>query len=71
MKNILFENSKQEYQMSVTVLLRLKEKRSVQGVFYFTNKIPKFIKKKVSIQNIQSIYLELKDILKIAWFPLW
>jgi hypothetical protein len=39
MMDILFENSKKE----VTELLRLEEKRFVQGVSYFINEIPKFI----------------------------
>jgi hypothetical protein len=41
MMNILSENSKKEYPKSVTELLKLEEKRSVQG--YFINKIPIFI----------------------------
>jgi hypothetical protein len=43
MMDILSENSKKEYPMSVTELLRLEEKRYVQGVCYIINKIPKFI----------------------------
>jgi hypothetical protein len=43
MINILCENSKKEYPESVTELLRLEEKRFVQGVCYFINKIPKCI----------------------------
>jgi hypothetical protein len=45
MMDILSENSKKEYPKSVIELLRLEEKRFVQGVCYFINKIPKFIKK--------------------------
>jgi hypothetical protein len=37
--------AKKEYPKSVTELLRLEEKRFVQGVCYFTNKIAKIIKK--------------------------
>jgi hypothetical protein len=59
----LCENSKKEYPKSVTELLRLEEKkRFVQGICYFKNKIPKFIKKKekeVNVQNINSTLLEL------------
>jgi hypothetical protein len=43
MMDILSENSKKYYPKSVTELLRLEGKRFVQGVFYFINKIPKFI----------------------------
>jgi hypothetical protein len=43
MMDILSENSKKEYPESVTELLRLGEKRSVQNFCYFINKIPKFI----------------------------
>jgi hypothetical protein len=43
MMAILSENRKKEYPTSVTELLRLEEKRFVQGVSYFTNKIPIFI----------------------------
>jgi hypothetical protein len=43
MMDILSENSKKEYPKSVTKLLRLEEKRFVQGVCYFINKIPEFI----------------------------
>jgi hypothetical protein len=43
MTDILSENRKQEYRKSVTELLRLEEKRFVQGVSYFINKIPIFI----------------------------
>jgi hypothetical protein len=46
MMDILSEKSKKEYPKSVTELLRLKEKRFVQGICYFVNRIPKFIKKK-------------------------
>jgi hypothetical protein len=45
MMDVLSENGKKEYPKSVTDLLRLEEKRFVQGVCYFVNKIPKFIKK--------------------------
>jgi hypothetical protein len=41
--DILSENSKQEYPQSVTELLRLEEKRFLQGVCYFINNIPIFI----------------------------
>jgi hypothetical protein len=44
MIDILSENSIKEYTKSVTELLRLQEKRFVQGICYFINKIPKFIK---------------------------
>jgi hypothetical protein len=44
--DILSENSKKEYSESVTELLRLEEKRFMQSICYFGNKIPKFIKKK-------------------------
>jgi hypothetical protein len=37
------ENSKKEYPKSVTELLRLEEKRFVQGACYFTNNISIFI----------------------------
>jgi hypothetical protein len=43
MMDILSKNSTKEYPKSVTELLRLQEKRFVQGVCYFINKIPKFI----------------------------
>jgi hypothetical protein len=43
MPAILSENRKKEYPKSVTVLLRLEEKRFVHGVSYFINKIPIFI----------------------------
>jgi hypothetical protein len=43
MMDILSENKKKEYPKSVTELLRLEEKRFVQGVSYFINKILKFI----------------------------
>jgi hypothetical protein len=46
MMDILSQNGKREYQKSVTELLRLEGKRFVQGVCYFINKIPTFIKKK-------------------------
>jgi hypothetical protein len=58
--DILSENSKKGYTKSVT---ELEDKRSVQGVCYFINKIPKFIfKKEKNVQNINSIFLELRDI---------
>jgi hypothetical protein len=44
MMDILSEN-KIEYPKSVTELLKLDEKRFVQGVCYFISKIPKFILK--------------------------
>jgi hypothetical protein len=40
---ILSENSKKEFLKPVTELLRLEEKRFVQGVSYFINKMPRFI----------------------------
>jgi hypothetical protein len=43
MMDILYENKEKEYPKSVTELLRLEEKRFVQGVSYFINKIPIFI----------------------------
>jgi hypothetical protein len=46
MMDILSENSKTEYTKSVTELLRLEEKRFVQGVCYFINNISKFIKER-------------------------
>jgi hypothetical protein len=39
----------------------------VKGVSYFINKIPKFIfkeEKEVNVQNINSIFLELRHIFK-------
>jgi hypothetical protein len=39
MMDILSENSKKEYPKSVTELLRLEEKRFLQGVCYFINNI--------------------------------
>jgi hypothetical protein len=41
--DILSENSKKEYPQLVTELLRLDEKRFVQGICYCINRIPKFI----------------------------
>jgi hypothetical protein len=43
MMDILSENSKIEYPTSVTELLKLEGKRSVQGVSHFINKTPIFI----------------------------
>jgi hypothetical protein len=43
MMDILLENSKKEYPKSVIELLRLEEKRFVQGICYLIIKIPKFI----------------------------
>jgi hypothetical protein len=40
--DILSENCKKEYPKSVTELLRLEEKRFVQGVCYFIYNIPTF-----------------------------
>jgi hypothetical protein len=40
MMDILSENRKNEYQSQLQLLLRLEEKRFVQGVSYFINKIP-------------------------------
>jgi L-rhamnose mutarotase len=42
MDDIHSENSKKKYQKSVTELLRLEEKRFVQGVCYYINNIPIF-----------------------------
>jgi hypothetical protein len=61
MMDILSENCKKEYPKSVTELLKLEEKRFVQGVCYFINKIPKFIlkrEKEVNVQNINRILLK-------------
>ena len=38
--DILSENSKEEYPKSVMELLRLEEKRVLQGACYFINNIP-------------------------------
>jgi hypothetical protein len=43
MGDILSDNSKKEYPKSVTELVRLEEKRFLQGVCYFINNIPIFI----------------------------
>jgi hypothetical protein len=43
---ILSENSKKEYPKSVTELLRLEEKRFLQGICHFINKIPNLLKKR-------------------------
>jgi hypothetical protein len=43
MMDILSENSKKEYPKWVTELLRLEEKRFLQGVCYFINNISIFI----------------------------
>jgi hypothetical protein len=43
MMDILSENSQKEYPKSVTELLGLEDKRFVQGVCYFINRIPKFV----------------------------
>jgi hypothetical protein len=40
---MLSENRKKKYSKSVIELLRLEDKRFVQGVSYFINKIPIFI----------------------------
>jgi hypothetical protein len=59
MMDILSENSKKEYPKSVTELLKLEEKRFVQGVCYFIRKIPKFIlkrKKKKYMYKILIVY---------------
>jgi hypothetical protein len=52
-KEILFESSKKEYPKPVIELLRLEEKRFMQGVCYFINKNPKCIKKgkEICVQN--------------------
>jgi hypothetical protein len=69
MMDTVSANSKKEYPKAVTELLRLEEKRLVQGVSYFINKIPKFIsklknryvrkEKEVNVQNINSILSNL------------
>jgi hypothetical protein len=41
--DILFEKSKKENPKSFTEILKVEEKRFVQGVCYFMDKIPKFI----------------------------
>jgi hypothetical protein len=66
MMDILSENSKKEYPKSVTELLRLEEKRFLQGVCYFIKKIPECIlkEKEVHVQNINSIFLKLSDVFK-------
>jgi hypothetical protein len=43
MVSILSENRKKKYSKSVTELLRLEEKRFLQGISYFINKIPIFV----------------------------
>jgi hypothetical protein len=43
MMDTLCEKSKNEYPKPVTEPLRLEEKRLVQGVCYFINKMPKLI----------------------------
>jgi hypothetical protein len=43
MMDILSENIKKEYPKSVTELIRLEEKRFLQGVCYFIKNIPIFI----------------------------
>jgi hypothetical protein len=55
MIDILSENSK----MNIQSQLMLEEKRFVQGVCYFINKIPNILKKKEYVQNMNSIFLEL------------
>jgi hypothetical protein len=52
--HFVWEQKKKEYPKSVTELLVLEEKRFVQGVSYFINKIPKFIYK------IKKIYKKRK-----------
>jgi hypothetical protein len=59
---ILSENSKkEEYPKSVTELLRIEEKRFVQGFCYFIKFINLFKKgeKEINVQNINSTLLEL------------
>jgi hypothetical protein len=51
----------------ITELLRLEEKIFVQGVCYFINKIPKFVLKKENVQNINIIFLNLRDMFKNRW----
>jgi hypothetical protein len=43
MMGILPENSKREYPKAVTKLLKIEERRFVQGICYFKNNIPIFI----------------------------
>jgi hypothetical protein len=66
MRDILSKNSKKEYPKSVTGLLRLEEKRFVQGACYFINNIPIFIQnryvrkgKEGNVQNNNSILSDL------------
>jgi hypothetical protein len=73
MMDILFESSKKEYPKSVTELLRLDEKRFVQGVCYFITKFLNLFEEKekqVNVQIINSILLDLRDISKMAGRPL-
>lgn len=58
MMDIQSENSKKVYPKSVTELLRLEEKRFVQDVCCFINKIRKFILKRKT-SNVQNIKLIL------------
>jgi hypothetical protein len=44
--DVLSENSKKEYPQSVTELLRIEEKRFVQGVCYFIKQTSKIYLKK-------------------------
>jgi hypothetical protein len=59
MMEILPENSNKEYPKSVTEILRIEKKRTVQGICYFIKKIPNFISKKKNVQNINNIFLGL------------
>jgi hypothetical protein len=66
MMDILSENCKKEYPKSVTELLRLEEKRFLQGICYFINNIPifmwnKYVRKvrEVTVLIINSILSDL------------
>jgi hypothetical protein len=66
MMAILSESSKKECRKSVTELLKLEVKRLVQGACYVVNKITKFIleKWKKYLENINSMFLELRDMFR-------
>jgi hypothetical protein len=57
------EKSKQEFPKSQ--LLRLEEERFVQGVCYFTNKIPKFMYKILLAHIFKSFFLNRVKLLDI------
>jgi hypothetical protein len=65
---ILSENSKKEYTKSVTELVRLQEKKDLsrRPLLHKQTKVVNLLKKenKINVQNINSILLELRDILK-------